>query len=79
MKCLGQLWKRNKTGVAMSEKVVDYIDLVSRYDAEERASRGEQVVLPEPAGEQVVDYLAVSKAWKEERGWMDNWQNEMRR
>ena len=43
------------------------MDLVSRFDAEERASRGEQVVLPEPAGEQVVDYLAVSKLWKEKK------------
>ena len=51
----------------MSGKAVDYMDLVSRFDAEERASRGEQVVLPEPAGEQVVDYLAVSKLWKEEK------------
>lgn len=30
----------------MSGKAVDYMDLVSRFDAEERASRGEQVVLP---------------------------------
>ena len=34
--------------------------------------REQKAVLPEPAGEQVVDYLAVSKAWKEERGRMDN-------
>ena len=53
--------------IGMREKVVDYMDLVSRFDAEERASRGEQVVLPEPAGEQVVDYLAVSRLWKEEK------------
>ena len=46
---------------------MDYMVLISRFDAEERASRGEQVVLPEPAGEQVVDYLAVSKLWKEEK------------
>lgn len=51
----------------MGEKTVDYLDLVSRFDAEERASQREQVVLPESAGEQVVDYLAVSKLWKEEK------------
>lgn len=61
-------WRKGiKTGIAMSEKVVDYMDLVSRFDADERTSRGEQVVLPEPAGEQVVDYQAVSKLWKEEK------------
>ena len=62
----------------MNEKAVDYMDMAYRFDAEERASRGERVALPEPAGEPVVDYLAVSKAWKEECGWMDNQQNEMR-
>lgn len=57
------------------EKVVDYLDLIARAAAEERAERDEESVLPEPAGEQVVDYLAVSRAWKEERGWMDNEEN----
>ena len=56
----------------MSEKVVDYLDLIARAAAEDRAKREQKAVLPEPAGEQVVDYMAVSKAWKEERGWMDN-------
>ncbi len=51
----------------MGEKTVDYLDLISRFNAEERVSRREQVVLPESAGEQVVDYLAVSKLWKEEK------------
>ena len=51
----------------MGEKTVDYLDLISRYNAEERVSRREQVVLPESAGELVVDYLAVSKLWKEEK------------
>ena len=57
------------------EKVVDYLDLIARAAAEERAERDEESVLPEPAGEQGVDYLAVSRAWKEERGWMDNEEN----
>ena len=57
------------------EKVVDYLDLIARAASEERAERDEESVLPEPAGEQVVDYLAVSRAWKEERGWMDNEEN----
>lgn len=58
----------------MSEKVVDYLDLIARAAAEDRAEQDRKAVLPEPAGEQVVDYMAVSKAWKEERGWMDNQQ-----
>lgn len=57
------------------EKVVDYLDLIARAAVEERAERDEESVLPEPAGEQVVDYLAVSRVWKEERGWMDNEEN----
>lgn len=57
------------------DMVVDYLDLIARAAAEERAERDEESVLPEPAGEQVVDYLAVSRAWKEERGWMDNEEN----
>ena len=56
----------------MSGKAVDYLDLIARAAAEDRAERDQESVLPEPAGEQVVDYLAVSKAWKEQRGWMDN-------
>ena len=56
----------------MDEKVVDYLDLIARAAEEDRAERNIRNVLPEPAGEQVVDYLAVSKAWQEDRGWMDN-------
>ncbi len=54
------------------EPVVDYLDLIARAAEEERAQRNVDSVLPEPAGEQIVDYLAVSKAWQEDRGWMDN-------
>ena len=46
---------------------VDYLDAVARFAAEERDSRGDPAVMPEPAGEQVVDYLAVSEQWKEEK------------
>lgn len=56
----------------MSEKAVDYLELIARAAAENQAERDVESVLPEPAGEQVVDYLAVSKAWQEDRGWMDN-------
>ena len=55
---------------------MDYSELIGRAAAEDRAERDPEAVLPEPAGEQVVDYLAVSKAWKEGRGWMDNVQKE---
>ena len=48
------------------EPVVDYLDAVARFAAEERDARVDPAVLPEPAGEQVVDYLAVSEKWKEE-------------
>ena len=54
------------------ESVVDYLDMIARASEEERAQRNVESILPEPAGQQVVDYMAVSKAWKEERGWMDN-------
>ncbi len=54
------------------DRVVDYLDLVARAAAEERAERDQEALMPEPAGEQMVDYIAVSKAWKENRGWMDN-------
>ena len=49
------------------EPVVDYLDAVVRFAAEERDARADPAVLPEPAGEQVVDYLAVSEKWKEEK------------
>ena len=55
----------------MDEKVVDYLDLIARAAAENRAERSTGNVLPKLAGEQVVDYLAVSKAWQEDQGWMD--------
>jgi len=47
--------------------VVDYLDAVNRFAAEERGAQADPAVLPEPAGEQVVDYLAVSEQWKEEK------------
>ena len=56
----------------MNDKAVDYLELIARAAAEDRAERDVESVLSEPAGEQVVDYLAVSKAWQEERGRMDN-------
>ena len=49
------------------EPVVDYLDVVVRFTAEDRDARVEPAVMPEPAGEQVVDYLAVSEKWKEEK------------
>lgn len=56
----------------MSEKIVDYMDLIARVSEEERAGKDEKVVMPEPAGEKVVDYLAVSEKWKEEKARMVN-------
>lgn len=52
------------------EPVVDYLDAVARFSRELSPSRDELVVLPEPAGDQVVDYMAVSERWKEERARM---------
>ena len=49
------------------ESVVDYLDAVARFAAEDRDARVDPAVMPEPAGEQVVDYLAVSEKWKEEK------------
>ena len=46
---------------------VDYLDAVARFAAEDRDARVDPAVMPEPAGEQVVDYLAVSEKWKEEK------------
>ena len=54
------------------DKVVDYLAVVARAAEEDRARQNADGVLPEPAGEQVVDYLAVSDAWKEKCGWMNN-------
>lgn len=56
----------------MDENAVDYLDLIARAAEEDRAERNKGSVMPEPAGEQAVDYLAVSKAWQEDRGWMDS-------
>ena len=50
-----------------NEAVVDYLDAVARFAAEDRDARVDPVVMLEPAGEQVVDYLAVSEKWKEEK------------
>ena len=49
------------------EPVVDYLGAVARFVAEDPDARVDPAVLPEPAGEQVVDYLAVSEKWKEEK------------
>lgn len=49
------------------ESVVNYLDAVARFAAEDRDARVDPAVMPEPAGEQVVDYLAVSEKWKEEK------------
>lgn len=54
----------------MKNEPVDYLDLIARAEQEERAGRGEEPLLPEPVGEQVVDYLAVSKQWTEVKGMM---------
>jgi len=56
----------------MSNRPVDYLEQIARASEEDREKRKEEPVMPEPAGEQVVDYQAVSDAWKEKRGWMDN-------
>lgn len=52
------------------------LDQIARAAEEERAARGEESVMPEPAGAPVVDYLAVSQAWKEKRGWMEQVKEE---
>jgi hypothetical protein len=54
----------------MSDKAVDYLDMIARAAAEDRVERDQESVLPEPVGEQVVDYLTVSEAWKEEKARM---------
>ncbi len=46
---------------------VDYLDAVAQFAAEERDARVDPAVMPEPAGEQVVDYLTVPEKWKEEK------------
>lgn len=52
------------------ELPVDYLDLMARTEAEGRVGREEDSLLPEPAGAQVLDYLAVSEQWKEVKGLM---------
>ena len=49
------------------EQVVDYLDAVARFASDERDQQNVDSMLPEPAGEQIVDYLAVSEKWKEEK------------
>ena len=56
----------------MKNNSVDYMDLMARAAEEDRAARNEEMLLPESAGEQVVDYLAVSRQWKEVKGLMVN-------
>ncbi len=55
----------------MSEKSVDYLDVIARIAEEDRRKQdswGQQdVSFPEPQGEKVIDYLAVSKEWKKQR------------
>ena len=51
---------------------VDYLDLIARVEAEDRAGREKESLLPEPTGERVVDYMAVSKQWEEVKGIMTN-------
>ena len=50
-----------------NNKVVNYLDMIARAAEEERKEDDEEVVMPEPKGEKVVDYLAVSAAWKKRR------------
>ena len=62
----------------MSKKpVVDYMDLIARAAAEERAERDQESILPEQAGARVVDYMAVSKAWKDQQGRMEHQENDI--
>lgn len=56
----------------MENQDVDYLAAVAAAAEEERAGREESAELSETAGKKVVDYLAVSRVWKENRGWMDN-------
>ena len=52
------------------ETVVNYLEAVAQFSRELSPSRDEQVVLPEAAGEPVVDYIAVSEKWKEDQARM---------
>ncbi len=56
----------------MKKDCVDYLELIARAAEEDKAEYGGETVLPEPAGEQVVDYLAVSERWKEGKARMVN-------
>ena len=51
---------------------VDYLNLIARVTEEDRAKQAGETLLPEPAGEQAVDYLAVSQQWKEIKGLIMN-------
>ena len=60
--------QHEETEMHKNEIGVDYLELLAKAAEEDRAKRGEEVVLPEPQGEKTVDYIAVSKQWKEARG-----------
>jgi len=47
------------------ETVIDYLNAVNHYSKKLSPSRDELVVMPEPAGEPVVDYMAISEKWQE--------------
>ena len=65
--------QRRKNGHGYRKKKdQDYLAAVAATAKEERAGREESAELSETAGKKVVDYLAVSRVWKENRGWMDN-------
>ena len=49
------------------ETVIDYLNVVNHYSRKLSPSRDELVVMPEPAGEQVVDYMVISAKWQEHK------------
>lgn len=57
--------QHEETEMHKDEIGVDYLELLAKAAEEDRAKRGEETVLPEPQGEKIVDYIAVSKQWKE--------------
>ena len=56
--------------------IVDYMSMIADAAEENRTERNRGTVMPEPAGEKAVDYLAVSKAWTEVRCRMFGRKNE---
>ncbi len=53
-------------GINISKKTdVDYQKAAAVYSEENRVAKDDTVVLPEVAGDPVVDYEAVSKKWKD--------------